>query len=53
MNKCALLKKTQKSLNANIFIHFGFKNRTKSLTQFFSIKRLSLNFSATWAEGSG
>jgi hypothetical protein len=44
MKKCALLKKTQNSLNANIFVHIGFKNRTKKFNSIFYYKKPFFDF---------
>jgi hypothetical protein len=53
IKKCALLKKTRKSLNVNIFVPFGFKNKTKKWNSIFTTTSLFLHFLATFAEGSG
>jgi hypothetical protein len=37
IKKHALLKKTQKSLNANIFVRFDFKNKTKKWNSIFAV----------------
>jgi hypothetical protein len=51
--KRALLKKTRKSLNANIFVRFDFKNKTKKWNSIFTITNLFLHFLISFAEGSG
>ncbi len=51
--KYALLKKTRKSLNSNIFVRFDFKNKTKKWNSIFTITNLFLHFSTSFAEGSG
>jgi hypothetical protein len=50
---CTLLKKTQKSLNGNIFVPFGFRNKTKKWNSIFTITSLFFHSLATFAEGSG
>jgi hypothetical protein len=50
--KCTV-KKTQKLLNAYIFILFGFKNKTKKWNLILTITSLSLHFLPTFDEGSG
>ncbi len=40
IKKCALLKKTRNSLNANIFVPFGFKNKTRKWNSNFTITSL-------------
>jgi hypothetical protein len=51
--KCALLKKIRKSLNANIFVRFDFKNKTKKWNSIFTKTNLFLHFLTSFAEGSG